>query len=413
MITRFVRLFVVLLLLVVAVPTPAARGADRSTTAAGATTQHPAEAVNADAVVMVDVVDVSGSLSKAIAAMSDAETRQLTTSLRPGDIYARVVFDGTGRVAMLMPVREPADVGRITTVLKQNVAAAGRYTSIAAGLAAAREVVEKERGSRRVVLAVLTDGVLDPADGLVIERQRLTALTTWWKNQPWATRIVVSVKPNSTNAAIVELAKALDAELVALGDYAKTSVVARAITVSRTTPPATPTAAPAMTSWPHWIVGPASLGVLGFIVWMRRRAGPSPAARRPMAEAVMVTVPLAKALRLTTTVTANGRAQDTAIDVATLDGGAVTLGTEGAVNVPGLQGRPVTVEVDGEELSISVEPGFGIRVNGETIDDVPQPMRVGRTCRLSHRGVAIALQLHRGDDAAARPARVVGFGRAR
>lgn len=370
-----------------------------------------------DAVAMVDVVDVSGSLSKAIKAMSEAETQQLASTLKPDDIYARVNFDGTARLAMLMSVREPADVERITKVVSQNISATGTHTSIAAGLTKAREVVEKERGTRRAVLVVITDGILSTSDGIAAERKRLEGITAWWKSQPWARRIVVGVGSDKTRAA-AGLAKALDAELVTLDDYAKRSIVARAITSARTplvkaaSPPATPAAPPPRpsTRW-LWLSG-AAAAAIGLAYWRTRQVPSRGQAVIPVVNPLPIaSIAGVPEMQITARVTASGRAVDTVVDVGELDGGVLTLGVAGTVSVPGLLGRPVTVEVVSDSMAVAIEPGANVRLNGENVAAVPQPIPVGRSCRLTCGGVAIALRLHTRGAGSRTPVALVGFRR--
>lgn len=350
-----------------------------------------------DAVAFVDVVDVSASLEKAINAMSAAEVRQLTAGLKPDDLYVRVNFDGAARVTMLMPVREAADVGRITSVLSQNIAAKGAYTSIAAGLTKAREVMENERGRRTAVVVVMTDGVVDVAGDLTEERKQLDAIASWWKAQPWARRIVVGALPGKAGHATA-IAKLLGADYVSLEDYAKQSVVTRAISGARapkeTTAPVKTAAAPVEESLPlPWLL--LLVPIAGAAIWYFR--GTSPRDRERVAAPIKsVSAPAAAKpeMQVSVRVTAGGRMQETVLPVSDLEGGVFTLGAAGTVPVPGLAGRPITIEAAHDTMSISVETGTGVKIDGEDADHLPQPVTVAGSCRLSYRGAAIIVRVH-------------------
>jgi hypothetical protein len=116
-----------------------------------------------------------------------------------------------------------------------------------------------------------------------------------------------------------------------------------------------------------------------------------PAAIQPLAVAGL---PHAPEMQVSARVTTGGQVADTVVAVADLEQGVLTLGSAGDVFVPGLQGRAVKVDVTSGSMVVSVEPGTNVRLNGESVDAMPQPIDGGRQCRLTSGGVAIALRLH-------------------
>ena len=90
-----------------------------------------------DGVMLVMTPDSSGSMVKTVQALAKAEIEQIKRSLRPGDLYARIPFNATARVAILQQSHEPADLKLIAGVVSQSSVAAGR-TALSSGLIAAR-----------------------------------------------------------------------------------------------------------------------------------------------------------------------------------------------------------------------------------------------------------------------------------
>lgn len=370
------------------------------------------------AVMLVDVPDVSGSMAKTVTSMTVAEVAQLKRTLRPGDVYARVPFDAEAKLTVLQHVRAAEDVDNISAVVSERTAAGGK-TSISKGLIAARDVVERAAGNRRVVLVLASDGENDPTDGKAAEQQRLEAVAAWWKARPATDRIIVGIIKAGKRPRLEALAASLGARLVTLEDYKGSPIVERAISEARSAsspplgPPPPKPAAPhvAPMPWRPWTLAALSFVAIG---WFALKKTNVEVRRRVLGAPAMVTVPKTPASELFVSVTANGQAQHTLLPVDELELGTATLGTSGTVTVPGLSGAPVTVFVAADGLTLSEEAGTGVRVNGDPLGLMPQPAHVGRECRLTHRGVAVTLQLRRaGERCAAHPIRLVANGRRR
>lgn len=380
-------------------------------------TEASAQTRVADAVMLVDVADVSGSMVKAVAAMTAAEAAQLERTLRPGDLYARVAFNAEARVSVLQEMRTPDDLGVVSTAVSAKQVAKGK-TSISKGLMLAKEVAERHAGGRRVVLVLASDGENDPADGKAQEGQRLDAMAEWWRSRPATDRIVVGISRNNNRQQLEALAALLQARLVSLDDYKSNPLIERAIAEARAAavpapepPPMPPPPTPASMSTWSWLLIALPLVAIGWVA-LRKTKGNS----RPASPGAPIAVRGVEATvnELLASVTANGQTQQTVLPVAELEFGTATLGTAGTVMVPGLPGAPVTVLIVGDGLSVTEEMGTGVRVDGQPLGLMPQPARFGRECRLTHRGVAVTLQLRRGGERrGSPPIRVVAHGRRR
>lgn len=371
----------------------------------------------ADAVMLIDVPDISGSMVKSVASMTAAEVEQLKRTLRPGDLYARILFGAEARLTVLQHVRVAEDVDNISAVVSEKLVASGK-TSISKGLIAARDAVERTAGNRRVVLVLASDGENDPPDGQAKETQRLESAAAWWRLRPETDRIIVGVTRANNRPKLEALASLLEARLVSLDDYKDNALVERAIAEARASvarqaePPAAPRASVPQTmhAWP-WVLAMLPLVAIGWVALKRTQA----TAPKPASAALSVTDPTSNPVEFCASVTANGQTHQTVFAVTELEHGTATMGTAGNVVVPSLPGAPVTIMVAGDQLMLTEEPGTGVRVDGQLLRDLPQPARVGSECRLTHRGVAVTLQLRRkrGHRVERPPIRVTAPGRRR
>lgn len=364
-------------------------------------------------VMLLTLPDVSGTMHKTVGSLAAAEIAQLRRSLRPGDFYARLPFTGVARTAILQRVHDTSDIDLIAKVIAENASATGARTALSAGLVAGRDVVARHGKNRHVVLVMTTDGISDPVDA-ALERRAFEDAARWWRSRPNTTRIVVGPDNNAAaNASIKSLAKALDARIVTPDAFARESVIERAVVQAR--PTAMPNQ-PKTVSGPRrnsalWWVPLIALVVVGAAILrrrLRRRAGAPPAAGAPLL------LPVAPAVKheLSVKVTGQGRTNDQVLDADSLPEGGLTFGLAGSIPVSGLPGSPIAVEIIGDELVVAVEPGHGVRIDGEPADAIPQPMHVGRVCTLTVRGSAIALQMRRvGEGATVAPLRIAGIRR--
>lgn len=374
-----------------------------------------AQAPAADAVMLVDAPDVSGSMVKAVASMAEAEVEQLKRTLRPGDVYARVPFDSEARLSVLQHVRSEEDIANIGAIVLARAVAGGR-TSLSKGLIAAREVVDRAAGDRRVVLVLASDGVNQPADGKAAEDHRFAAIAAWWKARPATDRVVVGIVRRGNRRKLEALAASLQARLVTLEEYKSNTLIERAIAGARAaavpqpepSPPVPPAPVTEQTRWWPWMLAALPCVALG---WVALRTTKADERQVPPGLPAVVRVPVASAMELFVSVSANGNAHHTVLPVDEIEFGTVTLGMAGTVAVPGLSGAPVTVFVTCDAIELTEQPGTGVRVNGEALGLMPEPVNVGRECRLTHRGVAVNLQLRRmGERRAVHPIRVVANG---
>jgi hypothetical protein len=336
-----------------------------------------------DAVMLLMVPDLSGSMAKPVAALREAEVAQLTRSLRPGDVYARIPFTVTARVTVLQRVSLATDIDLIGRVVDQETRAEGR-TALSSGLSAARKLVEEFSGGRRVILVLITDGIQAPADSIAAETRRMDEVAAWWRELPRAQRLLVGVPARSNATVLAKLAESLDAELIAPDAFAKDTIVERAIAASREiSVHERPSSLPHVAVYEPLGVIPGALAIASLtLLWIyirRRRATRSVTEVPPV---VRLSAPKPPAPDVVVKVVSGGRAEQRVIDMEAMDG-SFTLGTAGTVFVPGMPGSPVTVELPDGEISLAVAPGAGISVNGEPADALSQPMRMGSTCRLS------------------------------
>lgn len=375
--------------------------------------QAPVAGATAEGVMLVIVLDVSGSMAKVIELLAEAEIEQLTRSLLPGDLYVRIPFNATARVAILQQVHVKSDIDMIASVVRQNSVAAGR-TSLSSGLIAAKEAAEKYRADRRVVLVMPTDAISAARD-VDGERRRMQAVTAWWRDAPRTERIVVGVDRGANTERLRALAKDLDARLVTPGAFAKESVVERALVQAR--PPKAPSAPVAVPVEQHdrsWIWWSAPFALLGLALVLVRRHRRNRMARGRKTRGGAIVLPTASPTKreLLVKVTSGGRTNEHVIDVDSLDDGIVTLGSAGLVPVSTVAGSPIAIEVIGDELVVNADAVQGLRVEGELFEAPAQALHVGRTCRLSVRGVSVTAQLRRaGEIGGTRPRQVVGLRR--
>jgi hypothetical protein len=346
-----------------------------------------------EAVLLIDVVDVSGTMAGAIAAMVEAEVDQLQRSLRPEDLYARVNFDGTARTTVLQKMSEAEDVERLARLLARPEAA-GAKTSISSGLIEARQIVEREAApDQHVVFVLATDAISDPPDGPAAEAARMTDAAAWWRNRSQTERIVVGVQTATNQGQLQRLAKDLGATLVTIEEYRAQPLVERAIVDARALPPPAPSTVPGPQSspWWPWLVG-AVVAVLGVAVAFRdRKRAPQGGPPAPVIAASARQKPAPR--ELVVLVTAHGNTQRHVIPVDDEVLEIATLGMAGTVFVPGLPGRPVTVLATSDGIRLVAEPSTGIRVDGESLLTSTSEVSAGRRVRISHHAVTVTLEL--------------------
>lgn len=270
-----------------------------------------------------------------------------------------------------------------------------------------RELVgqhDELRGWRKPVqdLVISTDGVNDPPDA-ARERRAFDEITTWWRSRPATTRIVVGADSNSTKSAPLQtLAKSLGARIITPEAFARESIIERAVVHARpvTTAPAStvmPASETASTNAGWVVTALVVLLIAGFVVRRRLRGrGLSAFAESP--EPIMV-LPIAPSVRrdLVVRVAGHGRVNEQVLDIDSLPEGGLTLGAAGIIPIIGLPGTPVVIDTISGELVVTVEPGHGVRIDGQLVD-ATHPMHIGRACTITAHGSAISLQVRRMDE---------------
>lgn len=352
-----------------------------------------------EAVFLIDVVDVSGTVSRRIVDMTNAEIGQLRRTLRVGDLYARVAFDGSARVTALQRISEAADIERLVRVLAQPEAK-GAKTSISTGLVEARQLAEREAGGHRVVMVLATDGLSDPPDGDAAEAARMIEATTWWRNRPDTVRILVGVQAPSNAAHLRRLVEHIGATLVTIETYSTQSFVERAIADARASELAVSN--PPRSRSPFRLSAGLAMGGIMLItallitLALRKRVR-ARVSQRPSAVAAPV-FSGAVAQELIAVVSSHGHVKRTVLPLSAViasqapDSEIATIGTGGTVFVQELAGRPVRVCATVSGLRIYADVP-GIRVNGEPVAASGHTDASGHQVQISHGAVAITLQL--------------------
>lgn len=341
---------------------------------------------------VLQIDDVSGTMAPAINAVATSEAEQYQTSVRPDDTFLRVEFKCGARVSDLVELHTVADVGRLAQVLAQPRETRGD-TCPADGLALAREVYVKEGGGRAAVLALTTDGEIDPRGVRTLdeERRRIESEAHWWREHAVARVLVAVDRGGASHRGLEFIAAALDARVVPLDQFAAARLIERQVKTARDQAVAVANADTTLVSQargasrlplPMAALATLLLVVLGVIRARRRR---------PRGGATTVATD--------TTPKLDGTAADVEITVTdrgrisrftrTLQGDrldqALTFAEAGTVAVAGLREPGVELSRDAEsgELLLSVPPGVRVIVDGREAPGAGGtiPVRRGFTIR--------------------------------
>jgi hypothetical protein len=353
-------------------------------------------------VLVFQVDDTSGTMSPVIGELARSLVTQYQRALRPGDLFVRLEFDQEARIAQMTEIHAAEDVENCVRVLAEIRPGSGD-TRLSAGLWKAKGIALEKGAGRPIVLFLTSDGENDPGRGvsLATEEQQLVRICRWWKGRRDVQIVLVGVRRSTrSERGLARLAKLLGARRITLAQFANEDQIERTIQIVRSLPalpapaptsvvplPTEPRRGPATPSRERNWALLAGLGLLGgwlaFQAWRSRRQPGAADAEVPELDLTLPGAPGAERAEAERNDPAGSPAWHGTVDVMlTVDGqttsrklqlpeeapdGTLHFGERGEVELPGLPGRCVALQLGEAGQQLRVAPGVPLTVDGQPV----------------------------------------------
>lgn len=361
------------------------------------------------AVLLIEVTDVSRSVRNVLQRYTAEMSKQYKASLRPGDSFARIVFNESARLSDLRTIRSRDDIddlARLTALAPM----AGGATRISQGLQLALSVASERRRNRGLVLVIGTDGVIwtSAAKELEKERSDLRDVALAWRGRENAQIIIAGVSTGaSSDKALRDLAELLNARLVPIDRLLSEQLIPRSVTTVRETNPSLSTKTPSAPSVAprqpilrlvnlEWTNGLVIAGLLFsvplLVLYWRHRSRLVPLAAAAHLPEPAVLGPLLDVQAVVTTAAGTRR---TIVRVPEdIDSHRLRLGRNEAINLPGLPPGAATLLLNPMPAQLKLAPMTGLTVDGQAVPPEGGTVSIGPRVQLSWGQNVAVLQVH-------------------